>query len=238
LWRPLAKLLHPFGRLTLEVLLERDLTRPVQRIKTDLDISIRLAGADDLDWITALYARVPYLYLGDHPETGQADARPMTSCGSSVKIETSAREQYASRFERGERCFIASVAGEVAHVNWLCFHWGEAVPGHPIVLEEGEAYTTDAVTVAKFRGKNVHALVLGEMLRAAQQAGRLRALTATRADRHASFNAFSQLGWRVCGQVLCLVPRGGGSPKLMKLSGDIAPLLRGKTPARSPSRGA
>src|SRR5437773_3443906 len=52
----------------------------------------------------------------------------------------------------------------------------------PIVLEEGEAYTTDAVTVAKFRGKNVHALVLGEMLRAAQQAGRLRALTATRAE--------------------------------------------------------
>jgi hypothetical protein len=225
LWKPLTNLVQPFGTLTVEVLLFRDLTQPLQPISSDFDVVIRLAAEADLTWVTQLYSGEPYLYLGHDQLRGRAGDHLDGEKPSGV--DASALKAYRDRIRRGEKCFLAFVGAEIAHVNWLCFSWGEeAVPGHPIILRPGEAYTTDALTLEKFRGENIHAVVLREMLRTAQLAGCYRAFTVTQVERHRSFRALSQLGWQVHGRFLCFTARNSGKSRLIGLRGSIEPLLR------------
>jgi len=227
-WQTLARLLSPLGTLSLEVLLERDLTTTVEPISTRLPVAIREATDADLDRITFLYSQDPYLYLGDVPSS-QLNNRNSDVDSEMVDraVDPKAREQYRDRMRRGEKCFLALVGSEIAHVNWLCFSWGEAVPGHPIFLQPGEVYTTDAFTPDKFRGQNIHAYILSEMLRYAQNKGYLRAYTVTRLASRASMHAFRQLGWHTVGELLCFIPRRTDRYCwLLKLSGRIDPLLR------------
>jgi hypothetical protein len=215
-------LLAPLAKVTIEILLERDLSAEVESICARIPLTIREAEETDLDHITSLYSEDPYLYLGH---------LPVTSRGTSARtIEPAAREQYRNRLMRGEKCFLALVGSEIAHINWVCFSWGEAMPGHPIFLQADEVYTTDAFTPPTFRGQNIHAMVLSYMLRHAQHQRRRRAYTVTRLDRRASFGALRQLRWRVAGQVLCIIPRGTDRSWLLKLSGRIDPLLRAPIP--------
>jgi hypothetical protein len=158
---------------------------------------------------------------------------PVQSRADVQIVEPAAREQYRARMRRGEKCFLAFAGDEIAHVNWLCLSWAEAAPGHPIYLQAGEVYTTDAITPDKFRGKNIHALVLGEMLRHAQRLGRRRAYTMTRSSRRASFGGLRQLGWRTAGMALCLVASGTNKSRLFRIYGRIDPLLR-SAPAAAP----
>jgi GNAT superfamily N-acetyltransferase len=215
----LAIALAPFGKITFEMLLERDLSVPVEPVSPQVPVAIREADEADLDAITALYSQDDYLYLGDEP------AAPSGS-GQYV-VEPKARAQYYDRMARGEKCFLALAGKEIVHVNWICFSWGDAVPGYPIFLLADEVYTTDAFTARKFRGQDIHAMVLGHMLRYAQSRGSCRAYTITRLDRRASFVAFRRLRWCVTGRFLCFVPRGSERSWLLRLSGKIDPLLRG-----------
>jgi hypothetical protein len=230
----LARLLSPLGTLSLEVLLERDLTTTVVSISAGVPVAIREATDADLDRITFLYSQDSYLYLGDEP-ISQSNNRGSGAESEMVDrpVELNARDQYRDRMRRGEKCFLALVDSEIAHVNWLCFSWGEAVPCHPIFLQPGEVYTTDAFTPNKFRGQNIHAHILSEMLRYAQNRGYLRAYTVTRLARRTSMRAFHQLGWRTVGKLLCFIPRGSERCCwLLKLSGRIDPLLRQPSIAR------
>jgi GNAT superfamily N-acetyltransferase len=226
----LARLLSPLGTLSLELLLERDLTTTVEPISAGVPVTIREATDADLDRLTFLYSQDSYLYLGDEP-ISRSNGR---GCGADSEmvdcaVDPKARKQYWDRVRRGEKCFLALIDSEIAHVNWLCFSWGEAVPGHPIFLQPGEVYTTDAFTADKFRGQNIHAHILSEMLRYAQNKGYLRAYAVTRLTRHASMHAFHQLGWRTVGKLLCFIPRRTNRCWFLKLSGRIDPLFRQPT---------
>jgi len=221
-------LLRPVGALTYEILLVRDLTRTLPSVSAAVEATIRTATEADLGWIVKLYRDDPYLFIGT--ERASSASRDDQEEQIAEPNDQQAIEAYRNRFRRGEKCFVAFVGAQVAHVNWLCLSWGEeAVPGHPIILRPGEAYTTDALTLEPFRGMNIHALVLGQMLRAAQARGCQRVYTATSIDRRASFGAFRQLGWQVYGQLLCFVPKYGSRAWLIKLSGSIEPLLRSAT---------
>jgi hypothetical protein len=215
--RVLAFTLRPLGTLSLEILFVRDLTVSVPEVSASIEITIRTADEADLDWIAGMYRDDPYLYIGDeHVDEAAAD--------SDSKADV---EAYRRRLRRGEKCFLAFAGQQIVHVNWLCFSWAEeAVCGRSFKLEPGEAYTTDAYTVIAFRGKNVHAVVLGAMLDAAKAAGSRKVYTVTSIDRPASFSAFRQLGWRVQGKVLCFVAKKGTKTRLIRLSGNIDPLLR------------
>ena len=212
LWRGAKWATSPLGELCCDILLGRSLLEPLPEARTTLDVVLRQATKADVDEICRLYSSDPWLYLGD------AD-RPAGS-------DDGARERYLDRLNRGELCFIATVAGVVAHLNWLCSNWGDALPEHPIRLAPGEIFTTDGLTIEAFRGKGLHAYVLRAMLEHARSLGRIHAFTLGRIDRQGSYKGLFQLGWRECGRVVYLVPRGKSRAWFLARRGNLDPLFR------------
>jgi len=208
LWNWLRAGASPFGELTCAIFFERSLAAPVTAEANRLDASIRLASEDDLDTICRLYAGDEWLWLGRSPD------------------DRLARGLYLDRLRRGELCYIASVAGEIAHVNWTCFSWGDALPGHPVRLRAGEVYTTDAFTPLPFRGKGLHAFVLGTMLNEARKRGARHAFTLGQLDRPAALTGLHALGWQECGRVVYFLPRGASRTPLLVRRGRTDPLFR------------
>jgi len=204
--------LAPWGELGFEVLLQRSLLGELPAAAAGVPATIRLAVAEDIDTITRLYSSDPWLYLGKGPPTPENLA--------------TARELYLDRLRRGELCYLALCRDAIAHVNWSCFAWGDALPNHPIRLRAGEVFTTDALTLPAFRGRGLHAFVLRAMLAHARERGCRHAYTLGRVDRSASFQGLTQLGWQICGRVVYFQPRGRDDDWLLWRQGKVEPLFR------------
>jgi hypothetical protein len=202
-------LLSPLGRLSVELLLRRDLHQAIPAISTKIEVTIRPATERELYHVARLYSGDPYLYLGDAPLAGEEAAAS----------EKRAVDLYRQQMRRGEKCFLALVGGEIVHVNWICFRWGEALLGRPLILQPGQVYTTDGFTVERYRGRNIHAAVLGEMLRYAQRAGCHTAYTMSRPDRRATFPGLYQLGWGIIARIFCFTPRWSQICWILRVSG-------------------
>lgn len=201
LWQWSRASLTPSGELGCALLFELSLAEAPPFAADRLGVTIRLATEEDLDVICPLYAGDSWLWLGD-------------------------RDRYRDRLRRGERCYLGFVGDSLAHVNWTCFQWGEALPGHPIRLRPGEVYTTDAITPPAFRGKGVHALMLGRMLSDARNAGARHAYTLGQLDRREAHRGLLSLGWRECGRVIYFERRGRNHATILWRSGTTAPLFR------------
>ena len=210
--RAAGRALGPFGELGCDVLLERSLLDEIPAVPPHPEVSLRLAGTADLEEITRLYSSDPWLYILEGPTLREGVGR--------------ARELYLERLERGELCFLATSHGAIAHVNWSCFAWAEALPEHPIRLRDGEVYTTDAITLPEFRGKGLHAFVLHAMLENARGRGIRHAYTLARVDRTDTFKGLFELGWKECGRVIYFLPRGRTRAWFLSRSGNIEPLFR------------
>jgi GNAT superfamily N-acetyltransferase len=212
LWNALRSCASPFGELVCATFFERTLVDAIPAAENRLGATLRLADEDDIDAICRLYVRDAWLWLGDGADDG------------------SARRHYLDRLQRGELCYIAEVEDRIAHVNWTCQRWGDALPGQPIRLRAGEVYTTDAFTPEPFRGKGIHALVLGTMLNDARKRGARQAFTMGRVDRPAALKGLIALGWRECGRIVYFIPRGGARALFTLRTGYTEPLFRGETP--------
>jgi len=200
LWQWARRSAEPLGDLCCALLFERSLLEPMPSMPNILDLSIRLATEDDLDGICRLYAGDDWLWLGS-------------------------LDFYRDRLRRGERCYLAFAGRELAHVNWTCLHWGDALPGRPLLLRQGEVYTTDAFTPAAFRGKGVHALVLGHMLSDARSYGARQAYTLGQLDRPEAHKGLLALGWREIGRVVYFQRRGRSGAVFLWRRGTTAPLF-------------
>ena len=212
LWRLFARAAAPWGELGCDVLLERSLRDDLPVVKPDAKVMLRQALPADLDKIIRLYSSDPWLYLGE--------ASPMPDSREKV------RDLYLDRLHRGELCFLAMSGDAIAHVNWTCFTWGDALPGHPIRLRTGEVFTTDAVTPPAFRGKHLHPFVLRAMLAHARERGYRHAYTLSRIDRIDSLKGLFQLGWRECGRALYFLPHGRTKAWFLWRQGNLEPLFR------------
>lgn len=210
--RLFGRALAAWGELGCEVLLERSLLDDLPVVKPNAAATLRLAVPTDLDEITRLYASDPWLYIAEGPPTP----------GSYKK----ARDLYLDRLQRGELCFLAIVGDTIAHVNWICFAWGEALPSHPIRLRKGEVFTTDALTVSAFRGKGLHAFVLRAMLEHARARGDRHAYTLARVDRIHIYKGLFQLGWKICGRIIYFLPVGRSKAWFLWRQGKLEPLFR------------
>ena len=207
-----GRALAPWGELGSDVLLERSLQDELPAANPDVEVKLRLALPADIDEISRLYSSDPWLYIYEGPRiTGSQEI---------------ARELYLDRLRRGELCFLAMSGKEIAHVNWTCFTWGDALPEHPIRLRSGEIYTTDAVTLPAFRGRGLHAYVLRAMLAHARARGSRHAYTLARVDRTDTYKGLFQLGWSECGRVIHFLPRGRTKAWFLWRQGNLEPLFR------------
>lgn len=201
LWQWARASMAPLGELGCALLFELSLAEAPPSVADRLGVSIRLATEDDLDTVCRLYVGDSWLWMGD-------------------------RDHYRDRLRRGELCYLAFAGGNIAHVNWTCFHRGDALPGHPIHLLRGEVYTTDAVTPPAFRGQGVHALVLGRMLSDARNAGARHAYTLGQLDRPDAHRGLRSLGWQESGRIVYFERRGRSHATILWRSGNTAPLFR------------
>ena len=210
--RTLGRALAPFGELGCDVLLERSLEKELPDVPPHPEVTLRLATPADLTEIARLYSADPWLYILEGPSLS----------GGIPK----ARELYLERLRRGELCFLAMSGDAIAHVNWSCFVFAEALPEHPIRLRKGEVFTTDAITLPAFRGKGLHAFVLRAMLSHARERGIRQAYTLARVDRTSTFKGLLELGWRECGRVIYFLPRGRTRAWFLWRRGNLEPLFR------------
>ncbi|MEO8304444.1 MAG: hypothetical protein ABI724_10015 [Betaproteobacteria bacterium] len=176
------------------------------------EVTLRQAVPADVDEITRLYSSDPWLYIGE----------PTPSPGSHEK----AREMYLDRLRRGETCFLAMCGDAIAHVNWICYRWGDALPEHPLRLRAGEIYTTDALTPSQFRGKGLHVFVLRTMLAHARAHGYCHAYTLARVERPDVYSGLFHVGYRKCGRVIYFLPRGRSKAWFLWRQGNLEPLFR------------
>jgi hypothetical protein len=211
-WRTVNRWTAPIGEFSCDVLLERSLLDPLPEAKTDVKLEVRTATAADLDLICATYAPYPYLFMGDLAPDGTVPA--------------DVRQIYADRLDRGELCYIATSGGDLAHMNWTCFSWGDVMPGWRLDLTAYEIYTTDGVTTAAFRGKNVHAVVLRQMLVHARERGRTHAYTLASWERDDSMKGLFKLGWNEAGRVYYWLYGDGYKSAPLFTRGDVDPLFR------------
>jgi GNAT superfamily N-acetyltransferase len=210
--RLFGRALAPWGDLGCAVLLERSLLDDLPAVKPDLEVTLRLAYPADLEEISRLYASDPWLYIVEGPPGPGSHEQAL--------------DLYLDRLRRGELCFLAMSGDTIAHVNWVCFSWGDALPDHPIWLRKGEVFTTDAFTLPAFRGKGLHAFVLRAMLERARARGNRHAYTLTRVDRTDTFKGLFHLGWRECGRVIYFLPRGSTKAWFLWRTGKLEPLFR------------
>ena len=207
-----ARALSALGEFGCDVLLERSLADALPTVEPDAQVTLRLASPADIDEICRMYSSDPWLYIGD----------PTPSPGSHER----ARELYLDRLNRGELCFLAMVGDAIAHINWICFSWGDALPEHPIRLRAGEIYTTDALTPPPFRGRSLHPFVLRAMLAYARERGIRHAFTLARVDRTNSLKGLHLLGWKECGRVIYFLPRGRTKAWFLWRRGNLEPMFR------------
>jgi GNAT superfamily N-acetyltransferase len=208
----LGRALARWGDFGCDVLLERSLQDELPAVTADERVTLRLADPADLDAIIRLYSTDPWLYIGDWPP----------SPGNRDK----ARALYLDRLRRGELCFLAMSGEQIAHVNWICFKWGDVLPEHPIRLRSGEVFTTDAVTPPAFRGKGLHAFVLRAMLAHARARGDRQAYTLARVDRTDTFPGLLRLGWKECGRMIYFLPWGRTKAWFLWRRGNLEPIFR------------
>jgi hypothetical protein len=204
------KLCSPIAEGGIEVLLAKDLRAPLPPRTARVPLQIRTAVAADIPWIVAELVR-------------QGEPDPDTNVPPN---EGRLRDFYLGRLNRGEKLFFATVSGELAHLNWTCFVWAEALEGLPLVLADDEVCTTDAFTTRRWRGNGIHEAVLNEMLQAAVVAGRRRAFTLIDLDNVRSLRGVRRLGWATYGVVAYARLRGTSKIFLFRLSGRLDPLLR------------
>ena len=204
------KLCSPIVEVGVEVLLVKDLRAPMIPRMARVPLEIRIAVEADLPWIVAELVR-----------QGEPDPD-----ASRPRDERRLHEFYLGRLRRGEALFFATVGGELAHLNWTCFSWAEALSGLPLVLANDEVCTTDAFTTRRWRGNGIHEAVLNEMLRSAAAAGRARAFTLIDLDNVRSLRVVRRLGWATFGVAAYARPRGTTKIFLFRLRGRLDPLLR------------
>jgi hypothetical protein len=188
LWRIVMKLLSPLGSFGIATLYEKDLRYPIVDVRAKVDIIIiEATGLVDIERMMEVMASAPR--------------------GSRVIDVAEVRTHVRELLQRGAKCFIAKVGDEIVHYNWLIFHWADVLPifsggGRFIVLNDDEAFCTNAYTVAAWRGRAVHAAVLHKMLVSLRAAGIRKAYTVVRNDNKSSWKTHERLEWTVLGTVL------------------------------------
>jgi GNAT superfamily N-acetyltransferase len=223
-WKIAVKLVSPIASVQHQILFETDLTQPVAERRPRVDCRIEAATEDDLDRITAMRFEPP---PSVDPQVAVPDefARAYYARQSEL-FRDGFRENVRQCLRAGEMCFVARIGDEIAHINWVRFPGCTPVMRRPIRLLTDEVYTTDAYTAPRWRGKAVHEAVFTHMLRYASSLGFRRAYTITDLTKAESRRGVLRAGAKQRGHHLFITPRGWGRTWVVRLAGDIEPIIR------------
>jgi hypothetical protein len=224
-WRALVKLLSPVVELDAQILFDFDLTQPIEQRRARVDCTVMEATEVDTDEL--LQMRFPALPPGDERGLSDADEYRLAVAESSrARLRAVARLNIRQWFRAGEKCFVARVDGAIAHSNWIRFHGCGPAPHREIDPGEGEVYMTEGFTVSQWRGKALHEAVNTHMLRYAQARGCRLALTITDFTNARPRRALLRIGWKYRGHHLFIGPRRMGRTWMLRLGGDVGPIVR------------
>ena len=178
-------------RAAVEVVFRRDLTRPLPEAVARVPLEASVASRDEV--------------LGELAQLKSDPALP---------------ELFAARLERGFGCFVGRVEGRIVAYNWTQYEPGED-DGAWIDLRPDEVHCLDAYTIDEFRGMNIHAALLREMLLFNGGLGYRFAYSATSLSNRRSRKGLRRLGWEQTGTFLQVRRRSGVA--VARLSGSAHP---------------
>ena len=226
LWQILVKLASPIGILGVHLLYDKDLTSVIPPVAPRVPAAIRLATESDVGAVLELQ--------GYRTVRATASSASNSECDGFAEDEETQEERlkYIGRLRRGEICFLVFVGTELVAFDWMCRQWGEALPGLPIILDDGEFYGAEAFTAPNWRGLDLHKFVNNYMLRFAQSVGCHRCYTTAELEMWRSHRNLRRLGYRLLGIVLWFWPNGAKKVFAFRLKGEIDILARAQCPAR------
>ena len=189
----LARVVRPILRVTVQTILRRDLTQPIPEATTDVPLETFIASRREvLDEVTTLIQ----------------------------PLDPSLSARFERYLDDGFVCFIARVHGQLVAYNWT-----QVKPGkdwfYYMDLRPDEIHCTDAYTAPDFRGRNIHAVLLREMLLFSAGLGYRYAYSGVALTNRRSPKAHRRLGWETTGRAL-LVHRG----PVIRLWGSAHPWRR------------
>jgi hypothetical protein len=221
LWRIVMTLLSPAFNLTMETLHDMDLTKPVKICQPRVECTIEPASESDLEELLNMQPKLcpaaTVCELSDQEEYEQA---------LKERTREVIRRGFIRSWRAGEMCFVARIAGEIAHSNWIQFHDCGPVEERPIPLLPGEVYTTDAYTADHHRGKRLHEAVVSNMLHYAREHDCTRAYTLSFFCQTVAVRGVKRVGWKRRGEVLYIRLRGTDIDRMLAVAGDVEPLFR------------
>lgn len=191
--RSLARAVKPFFRVTVLTIWRRDLTLPMPEATTDVPLEAFVASRREV------LEEVARLNLPYYPFL---------------------RERFERYLDNGSVCFIGRVRGELVAYNWTQFKPGKDWDYY-MDLRPDEIHGTDAYTAPEFRGRNIHAVLLREMLLFSAGLGYRYAYSGVALTNGRSHKAHKRLGWEATGRGL-FVHRG----PIVRLSGSVHPWRR------------
>ena len=236
-WRVLTRLLAPVVDLDIQVLFEIDLTQPIEARSPRIDCVVEQVGEAELDRIIACH----FSSFEVSDESTLSDAEEYAYLRREreyMRTRQRAREEMLNALRAGELCFVARVGEEIAHSNWIQFHWSRPVAGRPIALMPGEIYGVEGYTNPRWRGLALHEAVLSRMLRHAQTLGCRHGYTIADLANPKAYRGVLRVGWRRRGHHLFVKVRGVRRTWIVRLGGDIEPILRKLRGSASPEDAA
>jgi len=109
-------------------------------------------------------------------------------------------QEIARRRRKGDRCFIATAQGRIAHLRWVAVErtWCEGL-GAEIPLEGNAVYVYGSFTIPEMRGRNLATEVSKFCLRSLRQAGFERVVAVVDAEKQAGLRAVENAGYHSAG---------------------------------------
>ncbi len=210
LWRLLRRTLHPLGTLELVTFFERDLTQPLQEVRTPQGITAGLAATSDIGSLVKL----------------REERNKVIQPAIIKQLEN----LVLSRLQKGGLCFTGKTGEKVVHYNWVSFNGEQTLKGRFLRLKDDEAYCLDAFTLREWRGQGIYPFVHYQALRHLKEKGIRMAYTLVDADNKASKKTHVLQAWKPLGTVLSFIPQGASRGWIFPVKASLTRFLERKIP--------
>jgi GNAT superfamily N-acetyltransferase len=131
-------------------------------------------------------------------------------------------ERFARRLDSGFVCFVGRADGKLVAMNWTQYDRG-VDEGMYVDIGPDEVHCLHSYTAEAYRGRNIHAALLREMLLHSAGLGYRYAYARIKLTNLRSQKAHVRLRWERTGRAVLPIWRGG---PVVRLTGSVHPWYR------------